>query len=52
MNRIASRATALFLVCALLLGGFVFFLVEYLVKAEDWVLFPGSPHIYTGGNIG
>lgn len=52
MNRIASRATALFLVCALLLGGFVFFIVEYLIKAEDWVLFPGSPHIYTGGNIG
>ena len=52
MNRIASRATALFLVCALLLGGFVFFIVEYLVKAEDWVLFAGSPHIYTGGNIG
>lgn len=52
MNRIASRATALFLVCALLLGGFVFFLVEYFVNAEDWVLFPGSPHVYTGGNIG
>ncbi len=52
MNRIASRATALFLACALLLGGFVFFLVEYFVKAEDWVLFSGSPHIYTGGNIG
>lgn len=52
MNRIASRAMALFLVCGLLLGGFVFFLVEYFVKAEDWVLFPGSPHIYTGGNIG
>lgn len=52
MNRIASRATALFLVCALLLGGFVFFIIEYLIKAEDWVLFPGSPHIYTGGNIG
>ena len=52
MNRIATRTTVLFLVCCLLLGGFVFFLAEYFVNAEDWVLFPGSPHIYTGGNIG
>ena len=52
MNRIASRATALFLVCALLVVGFTVFLAEYLVEAEDWVLFPGSPHVYTGGNIG
>ena len=52
MNRIATRTTVLFLVCCLLLGGFAFFLAEYFVNAEDWVLFPGSPHIYTGGNIG
>ena len=52
MNRIASRAMALFLLVLLLLGGFVFFLAEYLVKADDWVIFPGSPHVYTGGNIG
>ena len=43
---------ALFLVCGLLLTGFAFFLIEYLFKSEDWVLFSGSPHIYTGGNIG
>ena len=52
MNRIASRAMVLFLLVLLLLGGFVFFLAEYLVKADDWVIFPGSPHVYTGGNIG
>ncbi len=52
MNRIASRTMALFLLVALLLGGFVFFLVEYLMKADDWVIFPGSPHVYNGGNIG
>lgn len=52
MNRIASRATALILVALLLLGGFVFFLVEYLVNADDWVVFAGSPHVYNGGNIG
>ena len=52
MNRIASRAMVLFLLVLLLLGGFAFFLAEYLVKADDWVIFPGSPHVYTGGNIG
>lgn len=52
MNRIASRAIVLFLLVLLLLGGFVFFLGEYLVKADDWVIFPGSPHVYNGGNIG
>ena len=52
MNRIASRAMALFLIAALLIGGFVFFIIEYMVKADDWVIFPGSPHVYNGGNIG
>ena len=52
MNRIASRATAVLLIAVLLLGGFAYFIAEYLTKADEWVVFPGSPHIYTGGNIG
>ncbi len=52
MNRIASRATAVILIALLLLGGFGFFVAEYLTKADKWVVFPGSPHLYTGGNIG
>lgn len=52
MNRIASRALILFLLVLLLLGGLAFFLGEYLVKSDDWVIFPGSPHVYNGGNIG
>ncbi len=52
MNRIASRATALILFVVILLGGFGFFLVEYLTKANEWVITSGSPHVYTGGNIG
>ena len=31
--------------------GIAAFLVQYFVKAEDWVTFPGSPHVYSGGNI-
>ncbi|MBR4016857.1 MAG: penicillin-binding protein [Oscillospiraceae bacterium] len=52
MNRIASRALALFLILGLLTCGVVFFLVEYLVKSDEWVIFPGSPHVYNGSNIG
>ncbi len=52
MNRIASRSAALILLVVLLLGGFGFFLVEFLTKADGWIVSSGSPHVYTGGNIG
>lgn len=52
MNRIASRTAALILFATILIGGFGFFLVEYLTKADQWVISPGSPHVYNGGNIG
>ncbi len=51
MNRIASRAMALMLVAMVLAGGFVFFLVDYFSKGDDWVIHEGSPHVYNGGNI-
>lgn len=51
MNRLANRTTiALFLIIVLLAGS-VFFLFEYLISAETWVTFEGSPHIYVGGNM-
>lgn len=52
MNRIASRATVLLLIVLLLVSGFSLFVAEYVAKAGDWVVFPGSPHVYNGGNIG
>ncbi len=52
MNRIAGRAWIAMLLVFALLAGFVFFLFEYITKADQWVIFPGSPHVYTGGNIG
>jgi len=52
MNRIASRSLTLLIMVAFLLGGFGFFLFEYFSKGGDWVVHPGSPHIYNGGNIG
>ena len=52
MNRVAGRAGITLLLVLLLLVGFVLFLFEYVIKAEDWVVFDGSPHVYSGGNIG
>lgn len=52
MNKVAARGTAVFLLILVLLGGLTFFVVEYVTRADDWVIFPGSPHVYTGGNIG
>ncbi len=52
MNRIAGRAGILLLLILLLFAGFVFFACEYVIEADDWVIFPGSPHVYNGGNIG
>ena len=31
--------------------GIAAFVVQYFVKADTWVTFPGSPHVYSGGNI-
>ena len=51
MNRLANRTTiALFLILVLLCG-LVFFFVEFMIQAENWVAFEGSPHIYKGDNI-
>ena len=52
MNRVASRAGITVLIALLLIAGFGFFVYEYTTQAGEWVTFPGSPHVYTGGNIG
>ncbi len=50
MNRIASRASALFFLIFLLTGGFALFLGEFFANAGSWAIAPGSPHVYAGGN--
>ena len=52
MNRIAGRAGIVVLIALMLLGGFGFFVAEFAINAKEWVHFPGSPHVYNGGNIG
>ena len=51
MTRIAMRSVTIWILVLLLLGGLGFFLVEYVMYSDDWVLSQGSPHIYKGDNI-
>lgn len=46
MTRIAARAWVTWFLIAVLLGGTGLFVYEYVTQAENWVLSPGSPHVY------
>lgn len=48
MNRIAFRANITILIAVLLLAGLGFFLAEYAMESEQWVMSAGSPHVYNG----
>lgn len=48
MNRIASRSWIVLVFVLILVVGTVFFLGEFALNAENWVFFPGSPHVYQG----
>lgn len=52
MNRVANRAGITVLIALLLIAGLGFFVAEFVMDAEQWVIFSGSPHIYSGGNLG
>ena len=52
MNRVAKRSTIAMLLVLVLAGGMFFFLAEFVLQADDWTVFEGYPHVYTGGNIG
>ena len=52
MNRVAHRSTIALMLAIALVVGMVLFAWEYATKADDWVVFPGNPHVYTGTNIG
>lgn len=46
MNRIAKRSFTVTLLALFLLGGFIFFLVEYGMNASQWAVSDSSPHVY------
>ena len=52
MHRVTNRTWLTRVLVLLLLAGMIFFLWEYVTQARIWVSFPGSPHIYSNGNIG
>lgn len=52
MNRVTKRSWLMGLFILLLLGGMGFFVLEYTVKADRWVVSPGSPHVFKGSNLG
>ncbi len=51
MNRIAKRTFCALALAFVLFLGLMFFLLEYAVKADEWVVFPNSPHVYRGANL-
>lgn len=51
MNRIAGRTKGALLLAAILILGLLIFLVQYLFRADNWIIFPGSPHVYSGSNL-
>ncbi len=51
MNRIAGRSIITLILALVLIVGLGFFIVEYVTKADTWVVSSGSPHIYNGDNI-
>ena len=52
MNRVTKRTWLMGLFLFVLIGGMLFFLLEYAAKAEQWVVFSGSPHLYNNSNLG
>ena len=52
MNRVTRRASAVLFLVIALVGGLGFFIFEYFTKADQWIVSPGSPHIYNSSNIG
>lgn len=51
MKRISRRMIFLLVLIALLAVGLGVFTVRYFIQGDDWVVFSGSPHVYTGGNL-
>lgn len=52
MNRIAKRSVAILILVAVLVGGLSLFIGNYLANGSDWVMHEGSPHLYSGENLG
>ena len=52
MNRIMGRAKMLLILVLVLAVTTSFFIGEYIIHADRWVMSSGSPHVYNAGNLG
>ena len=52
MRRVKNRAWIMILFLTCLLAGMCFFLFEYAMKAPQWVVFRGSPHVFSTSSVG
>ena len=52
MNKLMGRAKLLIILVLILALGLSFFVGEYFLRSGQWILFPGSPHVYNAGNLG
>ena len=46
MNKVVGRAKIMLVLVLILAMGALFFVGEYVIQAEKWVMHPGSPHVY------
>ena len=51
MKRISFRMLMLLILIGALTLGVFGFVISYFFRAGDWVVFSGSPHVYTGANL-
>lgn len=51
MKKVSGRAIFPLILAIVLLTGTVLLCVRYFAKADEWVTFSGSPHVYTGVNL-
>ena len=51
MKKVSGRAIFPLILAIFLLAGTVLLCVRYFAKADEWVTFSGSPHVYTGVNL-
>ena len=51
MKRISHRTVLMLILMGVLVAGVAFFTLRYFLHAGEWVVFPGSPHVYSGSNL-
>jgi cell division protein FtsI/penicillin-binding protein 2 len=51
MKKVSLRSYFALVLAVVLTLGLAVFTVKYFVKAGDWIVFSGSPHVYTGANL-